>query len=177
MTTRQAVSLRRCKRCAPHGYEAACSLATWNKIPGASVSTTDRAAIRRVAVPFCGGGIVLNPRYALVPRARSCAKPNEHGQRSGRNRLPYRRGDAGPDLYPALNRKQSPVDGGDEGGVVGFRLIGIAPRELAQRLIDPIGAPHVPGDHRGATGPSVPLGEKLTHYSGVISKGGRVDSV
>jgi hypothetical protein len=60
--------------------------------------------------------------------------------------------------------------------VVGFRLIGVAPRELAQRLIDPIGAPHVPGDHRGATGPSGALGEKLTHHSGVISKRGHVVS-
>ena len=58
--------------------------------------------------------------------------------------------------------------------MVGFRLIGVAPRELAQRLIDPIGAPHVPGDHRGATGPSVALGEKLTHHSGVIGKRGNV---
>ena len=46
-------------------------------------------------------------------------------------------------LNPALDGQQSAVDGGDQCGVVGFGLIGVAPRELAQCLVDPVGAAHV----------------------------------
>ena len=43
-------------------------------------------------------------------------------------------------LNPALDGQQSAVDGADQCGVVGFGLIGVAPRELAQCLVDPVGA-------------------------------------
>jgi Alcohol dehydrogenase GroES-like domain len=51
---------------------------------------------RRLLTPSTGpGGRVLNPRYVLMRRARAWVQPNELGQTSGRNRLPYRRSDAG----------------------------------------------------------------------------------
>ena len=80
-------------------------------------------------------------------------------------------------LNSALDGQQSAVDGADQCGVVGFGLIGVAPRKLAQCLVNPVGAAHVTGDHRGAAGPGVPLGEELTHHSGVVSQGGRIHCV
>ena len=78
-------------------------------------------------------------------------------------------------LNPAFNWQQTSIDSADQCGVVFFGLIGVAPRERAQRLVNPAGTPQVTGNHRGAACPGVPLGQKLTHHSGVVSQRGRID--
>ena len=69
------------------------------------------------------------------------------------------------------------VDGRDQQGVVGLGLIGVAPREHTQGVVHAFGATHVSGDHRGAAGAGVPLGEQLADHPGVVDQRGRVHRV
>src|SRR5688572_22275641 len=78
---------------------------------------------------------------------------------------------------PALAGEQSAVDSGQQGGMVAFGLVGVAPREPAEELVGLVAPAEVAGDHRRTAGAGMSLREQQSADAGVVGQRRGVDAV